>query len=79
MLAKPPAAFMAHVASRFSNIFLDTSLPLAGHLAHLTWAIKAQELQEQRCPFLTVRAVFSSVQTMLSGCQCLASVLVHRS
>ena len=33
---------------------------------------KAQQPQEQRYPFLPVCAVFSRVQTMVYGCQCLA-------
>ena len=48
----------------FEYVFY-TSLSLVGNLAHLIWAIKAQQLQEQRCPFLPVRAVFSCVRTMV--------------
>ena len=35
----------------------------------LSYLGKAQQLQEQCCPFLLVSAVFSCVQTMVCGCQ----------
>ena len=49
--------------SSLSFIF-STSLSLVGNSGHLTRA-EAQEPQEQRYPFLSVRAAFSCVQTMV--------------
>ena len=36
----------------------------------LPYPCKAQQLQEQRYPLLSVRAVFSYAQTVIYGCQC---------
>ena len=44
--------------------FLKRDLSLAGNSSHLTW-VRLQQPQEQRYPLLTVRAVFSRVQTKI--------------
>ena len=60
--------------SYFLFFFLYSALlSLVGISGLLTW-IRLQQLQEQQYPFLPVCAVFSCVQTVVYGCQCLGFV-----
>ena len=55
---------LLYLSLKPSLFFKALHLSFAGNSDRLTW-VRLQQPQEQRYPFLTVRAVFSCVQTMV--------------
>ena len=87
-----PLLHYFHVMFYFIFFILALYLSLVGNLGCLTW-IRLQQWQEQRYPFLTVRAVFSCVQTKVwlpvlgifnvrtdvNACDCTQGLYGHRN